>query len=141
MQPPDSLVIFLDENHCNNKKILAALASATVRVERHLDHFVRGTPDEDWLPFVGANGWAPLTTDKRIRYRTNEKQAVIKHNVRMFYFSKNDLSGEQMASALEKALPEIQKICARHKPPFFATITKTGEVHLREKLAGPQPGL
>lgn len=140
MQPPDRLVIFLDENHCNNGKILAVLANAAVQVERHLDHFPRGTPDEDWLPLVGVNGWALLTTDKRIRYRTNEKQAVIKHNVRMFYFSKNDLSGEQTASALEKALPKIQKICARQQPPFFAAITKTGEVHLREKFAEPQSG-
>jgi PIN domain-containing protein len=137
MQPPDSPAIFLDENHCNNKKILAVLAKAAVRVERHLDHFVRGTPDEVWLPLVGVNGWALLTTDKRIRYRTNEKQAVIKHKVRMFYFSKNDLSGEQMASALETALPEIFKICARQQPPFFAAITKAGEVYLREKFAPP----
>jgi hypothetical protein len=140
MSPPDSLVIFLDENHCNNKKILAVLANAAVRVERHLDHFARGTPDEEWLPIVGSNGWALLTTDKRIRYRTNERHAVIKHNVRMFYFSKNDLSGQQMASALEKALPEIRRICVRQAPPFFAAITKAGEVHLREKLTEPQAG-
>jgi hypothetical protein len=140
MQPPDSPAIFLDENHCNNKKILAVLAKAGARVERHLDHFARGTPDEDWLPLVGANGWVLLTTDKRIRYRTNEKHAVVKHNVRMFYFSKNDLSGEQMASALARALPEILKICSRHPPPFFAAITKAGEVHLREKFVDPQSG-
>jgi hypothetical protein len=137
MSLPDSLVIFLDENHCNNKKILAVFATAGTRVERHLDHFARGTPDEEWLPLVGTNGWALLTTDKRIRYRTNEKEAVIKHSVRMFYFSRNDLSGEQMATALEKALPEIKRICARQQPPFFAAITRTGEVHLREKFANP----
>lgn len=56
MQPPDSLVIFLDENHCNYKRILAVLATAGIRVERHLDHFARGTPDEDWLPLIGTNG-------------------------------------------------------------------------------------
>jgi hypothetical protein len=55
----------------------------------------------------------------------------------MFYFSKNDLSGEQMALALEKALPEMKKICAQHQPPFFAAITKTGEVYLRKKFAEP----
>ncbi len=139
MSPPDSLVIFLDENHCNNKRILSVLAASGIRVERHLDHFARGTPDEVWLPLIGTNGWALLTTDKRIRYRTNEKAAVIKHKVRMFYFSKNDLSGEQMAAALEKALPEIERICVKQQPPFFAAITKIGEVYLREKLAEP-PG-
>ena len=131
---PDSLAIYLDENHCNNKKVLAVLANAGTRVERHLDHFSRGTPDEDWLPLIGENGWALLTTDKRIRFRTNEKQAVIRHKVRMFYFSKNDLSGEQMASALEKALPEIRRLYSQQPPPFFAAITKAGQVHLREKF-------
>ena len=116
------------------------LTTAGIRVERHLDHFARGTPDEDWLPLIGINGWALLTTDKRIRYRTNEKEAVIKHNVRMFYFSKNDLSGEQMAIALETALPKMKKICSKQQPPFFAAITRTGEVHLREKFAAPPTG-
>lgn len=139
--PPDSLAIYLDENHCNNKKVLAVLANAGVSVERHLDHFSRGTPDEDWLPLVGKNGWALLTTDKRIRFRTNEKQAVIQHKVRMFYFSKNDLSGEQMASALEKALPEIRKLYFKQPPPFFAAITKAGQVYLREKFTQPQEEL
>jgi hypothetical protein len=132
---PESLVIYLDENHCNNKSILAVLRNADIKVERHLDHFARGTPDEQWLPIVGENGWILLTTDKRIRYRANEKQAVIRHKVRMFYFSKNDMSGHQMASALERALPDIRKLCAKQRPPFFAAIARTGEVYLREKLA------
>jgi hypothetical protein len=134
---PDRLSIYLDENHCNNKRILAVLQDAGIQVKRHLEHFARGTPDEEWLPVVGSRGWVLLTTDKRIRYRTNEKQAVIKHRVRVFYSSKNDMSGQQMAAALEKALPEIQKLCARQAPPFFAAITRAGEVNLREKLAIP----
>ena len=130
--PPDRPVIYLDENHCNNKNILTVLADAGIQVERHLDHFPRGTPDEEWLPLVGGNGWILLTTDKRIRYRANEKQAVVKHLVRMFYFSKNDINGKQMGAALQKALPDIRKICAKHEPPFFAAITRRGEVYLRE---------
>jgi hypothetical protein len=132
---PETLVIYLDENHCNNQKILAVLRDASVQVERHLNHFARATPDEVWLPFVGEKGWILLTTDKRIRYRANEKEAVIRHRVRMFYFSRNDLSGAQMASAIDKALPEIRRICAKHAPPFFAAISRAGEVYLREKFA------
>lgn len=132
---PDSLAIYLDENHCNNRRVLAVLAAGGVRVERHLDHFPRGTPDEEWLPFVGVNGWALLTTDKRIRYRFNERKAVIDHRVRMFYFSKNELSGHQMATALERALPRIRSLCLSHEPPFFAAITAAGDVYLRERLS------
>jgi hypothetical protein len=132
--PLESIVIYLDENHCNNKSILTVLKNAGVRVERHLDHFSRGTIDEEWLPFVGKNGWILLTTDKRIRYRVNEKQAVIRHRIRMFYFSRNDMSGHQMGIALETALPEMRRICAKQEPPFFAAITRLGGVYLREKF-------
>lgn len=131
---PEQLAIYLDENHCNNKYILAVLEKAGVRVERHLKHFARGTPDEEWLPFVGTNNWILLTTDKRIRFRENEKLAVIRNRVRMFYFSKNEMSGRQMAVAVEKALPEMRKLCEKHQPPFFAAITRGGEVYLRDKL-------
>jgi len=134
---PDSVIVYLDENHCNNRKILSVLEKASIRVERHLTHFQRGTPDEVWLPFVGENGWILLTTDKRIRFRANEKEAVIRHRVRMFYFSKNDLSGSQMAVALEKAIPQIRKICEKHAPPFFAAITRSGEVYLKENFLEP----
>jgi hypothetical protein len=44
------------------------------------------------------------------------------------------MNGKQMAVALEKALPSIYKICAKHQPPFFAAITRSGEVYLREKM-------
>ena len=132
--PPDRLAIYLDENHCNNPRVLAVLRDAGVQVERHLDHFAKGTLDEVWLPFVGEKGWILLTTDGRIRYRSNEKQAVIENNVRMFYFSNNNMSGGQMAAALEKALLEIYKLCAKQKPPFFAAITRAGDVYLREKF-------
>jgi PIN like domain len=133
--PPDRFTIFLDENHCNNTRILAVLELAGIPVERHLDHFPRGTPDEDWLPLVGRNGWALITTDKRIRYRSNEKRAVQTHDVRMFYFSTNEMSGQQMATSLEKALPEIQRIYARQKPPYCAAISRSGGVYLRETFS------
>jgi len=130
--PPDGFTIFLDENHCNNRRLLDVLAEAQVSVERHLAHFSRATPDEEWLPFVGKNNWALLTSDARIRYRSNEKRAVQENNVRMFYFSTNNLSGLQMASALKRALPKMKRIFQRQKPPFCAAITKSGDVHVRE---------
>jgi hypothetical protein len=132
--PPDRLAIYLDENHCNNKSVLAVLKNAQIIVERHLEHFPRGTSDETWLPFVGANGWILLTSDGKIRYRTNEKRAVVTNRVRMFYFSNNNMNGQQMAAALDKALPKIFKLCAKQEPPFFAAITPSGEVYLRDKL-------
>jgi len=102
-----------------------------VPFERHLDHFLRGAADEDWLPIVGKNGWVLLTCDKEIRYNLLEKRALEKHGVREFAFVSGNLSGQEMASVLESALPKIQSICRKFKPPFVAAITRSGEVHVR----------
>jgi hypothetical protein len=100
--PPDPFTIFLDENHCNNRRLLQTLQDAGVPFVRHLDKFARGTQDEVWLPSVGQNGWALLTKDKRIRYRTNERLAVRRYRIRMFYFTTNELNGTQMAERSRK---------------------------------------
>jgi hypothetical protein len=36
-----------------------------------------------------------------------------------------------MAAALELALPKMRRLCRKQKPPFVASITRTGEVHIR----------
>ena len=78
-------VLFLDENHCRNRDLLRALQFAGVAYERHSDHFEAGTQDVDWLPEVGRREWCLLTTDKRIRRRPLEREAVRANVIRMFY--------------------------------------------------------
>lgn len=107
------------------------LSRLGVKHERHLAHFDRGTPDEVWLPKVGREKWALLTADKRIRYNLLEKKALAEHGVKEFVFASGNLSGQEMADALEKALPKMARIASRTKPPFVAAITRSGEVHLR----------
>jgi hypothetical protein len=102
-----------------------------IRFERHLSHFARGTLDEVWLPIVGKNGWVLLTTDKQMRYNLIEKRALEENHVCEFVFASGNLSGSEMAAALEIALRKMQRMCRRFKPPFVAAITKTGDVHLR----------
>jgi hypothetical protein len=130
-QPPDDFVFYLDENLCNSRAILETLTRLLVRFERHLAHFDRGVPDETWLPFVGSKGWALLTADKRIRYNLLEKRALQQHAVREFVFASGNLSGQDMAAALELAIPKMRRLCRNQKPPFIASITRQGQVHLR----------
>jgi len=107
------------------------LTKLGVRFERHLAHFSPGALDEVWLPLVGSNGWILLTSDKRIRYNLLEKRALKVHAVREFVFTSGNMSGQDMAAALELALNKMRNFCHRTKPPFVASITRTGEVHLR----------
>jgi hypothetical protein len=129
--PPEEFVLYLDENLCNTRAILDSLTRLAVRFERHLAHFEPGIPDETWLPLVGSKGWILLTSDKRIRYNLLEKHALEIHSVREFVFTSGNLSGQDMAAALELALNKMRSFCRRNKPPFVASITRTGEVYLR----------
>src|SRR5208282_6934017 len=105
--PPEEFVLYLDENLCNAKAILSVLSRLGVKHERHLSHFPRGTPDEEWLPKVGQEQWALLTADKRIRYNLLEKRALAEHKVMEFVFASGNMSGEEMAKALELGLAKM----------------------------------
>jgi PIN domain-containing protein len=129
--PPDDFVVYLDENLCYTRAILDVLTKLGIRFERHLTHFSPGTLDEAWLPLVGSKGWILLTSDKRIRYNSLEKLALELHAVREFVFTSGNMSGQDMADALQRALNKMRTFCARTKPPFVASITRTGEVNLR----------
>ncbi|MGH9707270.1 MAG: hypothetical protein ACRD5R_10985 [Candidatus Acidiferrales bacterium] len=129
--PPDEFSLYLDENLCNATAILGVLRELGVPFQRHLEYFPRGIPDEEWLPFVGEKGWALLTADKRIRYNLLERRALTQNAVRQFVFASGNLSGQDMADALKKAMGKMRNMCLRLRPPFVAAITRGGEVHLR----------
>jgi len=102
-----------------------------IKHERHSQHFSAGTQDTVWLPFVGQKGWILITKDKRIRFNDLEKAAVVAYKVREFYFASGNYSGAEMSMMLVAALPEIIRLCGKQAPPFIASITKAGKVHLR----------
>jgi hypothetical protein len=129
------LVLFLDENHCRNRRLIAVLEAASVQYVSHLDRFAPGTPDTEWLPEIARAGWCLLTSDVRIRYNQLERKAVQDHKIRMFCFSRNNLSGLDMAYALEKALPQMRYLSQEEPAPFIAAITRAGEVSVRVQAA------
>jgi hypothetical protein len=133
---PEDFVLFLDENICNCRPILAILDRLGIPYERHLSSFPAGTPDENWLSRVGKEGWILLTTDKSIRWNELERNAVVRHRVREFVFSSGNLSGPDMARALELAIPKMKRLIRRQSAPFIATVTKSGNVDLRFDKSG-----
>jgi hypothetical protein len=60
------------------------LSSAGILVQLHDDLFGPTTPDAEWLGKVGERGWFVLTHDQRIRYKPNERDAVMNAGVGMF---------------------------------------------------------
>ena len=126
------LILFLDENHCRNPHLIRTIEERGIVCEKHLDHFPPGCEDTKWLPAIAARGWSLLTTDARIRSNLLEKKAVRENKMRMFYFSRNNLAGIEMGVALRKALPAMERLIREQSPPFTASISKSGEVKLRD---------
>jgi hypothetical protein len=130
---PEDFVLYLDENLHNCKPILDTLAEQGVKHERHGQYFNPGTEDTEWLPFIGKRGWVLLTKDKRIRYNELEKAAVRQNKIREFYFSSGNYSGAEMAEMLIDALRDMARIFRKQKPPFIASISKSGKAEIRLK--------
>ena len=90
-------------------------------VERHVDHFAPDTPDDVWLAEVGRRGWTALTHDKRIRYKPNERDAVIRHRVGLLVIV-GAAPFADLAHAFLGTLPSIQHFLDKHEPPFIAKV-------------------
>ncbi len=57
-------MFFLDRNLGPNV-VANALRQANIKVEIHDDHFAQDALDEDWLTYVGQQGWVILTKDEK----------------------------------------------------------------------------
>ena len=97
------------------------LKAGGLTVERHADHFAHDTPDEIWLAEVGMRGWIALTHDRRIRYKPNERDAVIRHGVALLVIVGNAPFPE-LAHAFVATIPRIKQFLASHQPPFIAKV-------------------
>jgi len=99
--------------------VVEALRDSGVDVRRLTQEFDRGTPDQVWLQPAGRHDWIVLTRDKRIRYRQLELGALQAAKVRAFVFTGGNVTMQETANILSKALPKIGRICAAEAGPFI----------------------
>ena len=103
------------------KQFGAILKAGGLTVERHIDHFASDTPDDVWLAEVGRHGWIALTHDKRIRYKPNERDAVMRHRVGLLVIV-GAAPFADLAHAFLATLPSIEHFLENQKPPFIAKV-------------------
>jgi len=97
-----------------------ALRRVHPHVIAHDDVFAQDTDDEVWLREAGRRHWVVLMKDDRIRYRPAEQNAVLEAGVACFCLHPSKgMTGEEMASALVKALPRILRIVHESQPRGF----------------------
>jgi hypothetical protein len=131
----DPFTIFLDENHQDNPHILKVLSEnmrSDEKVIRHRDAgFTAGELDENWLPTAGRSGWIVISTDTRLWRRSVLREVLFRSGVRAFIFTENNLRGETRAQILAKALPKMREMVRDNPPPFVASLTTEGNVHVQ----------
>ena len=130
-EPPegrlDTPVFFLDRN-LGHEDVAAALRARGACVEEHDRHFPRNAPDHAWLPEVGRRGWAVITQDTRIRYRSAERVAAETAKVALFVFTGKKMRGVEIGAAIAAALPKMVRMLGKQRRPFIARVSRSGEV-------------
>jgi hypothetical protein len=118
------------------KRFGEILVSGGLTVERHADHFAPDTPDDVWLAEVGKRGWIALTHDKRIRYKPNELDAVMRHKVGLLVIVGN-APFPDLARSFIATLPRITDFLASHRPPFIAKVYRPSPAEIARNSAPP----
>lgn len=83
------------------------------------------TPDKEWIPIVGSNGWSVITRDKSIADRPSELRALKDHGVRLFAISsKETLDRFHLLEIVFCQWREIERL-AKLPGPQVNTVTRT----------------
>ncbi len=127
---PRPFVFFTDAN-LGRHIVPDALRAAGEQVRVHDEEFEQGTADRVWLDRAGVEGWAVLTKDSKIRYRSNETEVIFAAKVRAFVLVSSNLPGSEMATIFVQALPSMKRLCARQIAPFIAHVHRSGHVVLK----------
>jgi hypothetical protein len=125
-----SFVYFTDRDL--GKRFPEILKSGGLTVERHGDHFAPDTADEAWLEAVGERGWIALTHDRRIRYKPNERDAVIRHGVALLVIV-GAAPFPDLAHAFVASLPVVEHFLRRHQPPFIAKVYRPSPAEIARR--------
>ncbi len=103
------------------KRFPEILRASGLDVERHADNFAPDTPDAVWLENVGSRGWIAITHDKRIRYKPNELDAVMRYGLALLVVV-GKAPFPDLAHAFVATIPSIERFLFEHEPPFIAKI-------------------
>jgi hypothetical protein len=122
-------VVFFTDRDLGNR-FPDTLSAAGLHVERHRDHFAPTTPDEEWLAVIGAKRWVAITHDSRIRYKPNELEAVIRHNVRLLVVV-GKAPFPELAKNFVATMPKIDRFLAGHIPPLIAKVYRPSQADLK----------
>ncbi len=129
-----SFVYFTDRDL--GKHFAEILKTSGLTVERHDSHFAPKTPDDVWLETIGRNGWIALSHDRRIRYKPNERDAVMRHGVGLLVIV-GKAPFPDLARAFVTSVVVVEDFLRRHRPPFIAKVYRPSPAEAMRRKAAP----
>jgi len=108
--------------------VAGALRDEGYLVEVLTDIFPQETVDDIWIEYVGRHNRLAITKDRKIKFRAGEINSIIEHKARIYRFSSGNLTGQQMADIIKKAVGAIIKHARNNTGPYVIGISKSGQV-------------
>jgi hypothetical protein len=132
-EPPDAdpyaYTYFLDES-ISGRTLVSAMRAAGHDVKILAEEFGSGTPDPQWMPIAIARQWVLIGKDDRWRYRSEEKEILIRARARAFIFVSKTAKRQEIADAIMSALPAMARLLTNQPAPLIARILLSGHVGL-----------
>jgi hypothetical protein len=120
-----SLYTFFLDRALESYLLRDSLIGLGARVQTHREHFREDADDVDWLPVISRREWVILSKDQ---YNWLERRAIKNARGRAFHLVRRDLLGEEQASIICKALPEMLRVLDLTPAPFLAKIYRDSSV-------------
>jgi hypothetical protein len=126
---PDELPDLFIDRSLGRIKVPALLRAEGLRLVTLAEHY--GVPadedvaDEQWLELCGQRGWLALMKDDRIRYMTIERRALVENRVRAAVITNANLSAEEMARRIIRAVPDLARVSDERPGPFLFALQAT----------------
>lgn len=124
---PDAPSLFIDRDVWS-RRLGAALDLAGVRYIAHRQRFEAESADVAWIAAASREGWIAITRDQHIRRKPNELAAIRASDAVIFVFTSGNLSAEDTAHLLLKALPRIYRDANGARRPALFSIRKDGTI-------------
>lgn len=96
------------------------------QIHWHQQHFAQNTPDDEWMPFVGINGWILIGHDSRHHQEPAELAAIKQYSIGCFYLWGSEAKRREKLQCFARAWGRIVAAEASTPRPFIFRVTKIG---------------
>ena len=124
---PDVPALFIDRDAWSRKLGHALERAGIVHVAHH-QKFDAESQDVEWIEMVSHQGWIAITRDQRIRRKPSELAAIRASRAIICVFTSGNLSADDTARILLRALPRIYRLATGAKRPQLFSIRRDGTI-------------